>query len=75
MYLLYSFLHICGFPLPNAPNILLCLNPIALRKDKIEYNFGISECNRVKRQTNTMDFIKVILDRKKILQPNYTRMI
>ena len=23
-------------------------NPIALRKAKIEYNFGLSECNRVK---------------------------
>ena len=25
------------------------LNPIALRKAKIVYNFGLSECNRVKR--------------------------
>ena len=24
------------------------INPIALRKAKIAYNFGISECNRVK---------------------------
>ena len=24
------------------------LNPIALRKAKIAYNFGLSECNRVK---------------------------
>ena len=24
-------------------------NPIALRKAKIVYNFGLSECNRVKR--------------------------
>ena len=26
---------------------LLYLNPIALRKAKIVYNFGLSECNRV----------------------------
>ena len=25
------------------------LNPIALRKAKIAYNFGLSECNRVNR--------------------------
>ena len=29
-------------------NILYFFNPIALRKAKIVYNFGISECNRVK---------------------------
>ena len=28
--------------------IFLWLNPIALRKAKIVYNFGLSECNRVK---------------------------
>ena len=27
---------------------MLTLNPIALRKAKIVYNFGLSECNRVK---------------------------
>ena len=27
------------------------MNPIALRKAKIVYNFGISMCNRVKRKT------------------------
>ena len=26
----------------------VCINPIALRKAKIVYNFGLSECNRVK---------------------------
>ena len=26
------------------------INPIALRKAKIAYNFGLSECNRVKHQ-------------------------
>ena len=27
---------------------ILSFNPIALRKAKIAYNFGLSECNRVK---------------------------
>ena len=27
------------------------MNPVALRKAKIVYNFGLSECNRVKRKT------------------------
>ena len=27
---------------------LFSFNPIALRKAKIAYNFGLSECNRVK---------------------------
>ena len=27
------------------------MNPIALRKAKIVYNFGLSECTRVKRKT------------------------
>ena len=27
------------------------MNPIALRKAKIVYNFGLSECSRVKRKT------------------------
>ena len=26
----------------------VCFNPIALRRAKIAYNFGLSECNRVK---------------------------
>ena len=33
----------------TAPeNVPTYLNPIALRKAKIAYNFGLSECNRVK---------------------------
>ena len=28
----------------------LLINPIALRKARIVYNFGLSECNRVKEQ-------------------------
>ena len=31
----------------NLPFTFLLPNPIALRKTKIAYNFGISECNRV----------------------------
>ena len=27
---------------------LICFNPIALKKTKIVYNFGLSECSRVK---------------------------
>ena len=27
------------------------MNPMTLRKAKIVYNFGLSECNRVKRKT------------------------
>ena len=30
-------------------SILHCFGPIALRKTKIAYNFGLSECNRDKR--------------------------
>ena len=28
-------------------NVIITVNPIALRKAKIVYNFGFSECNRV----------------------------
>ena len=43
-----SYLKLC---LKNVNhNIYLWrLNPIALRKAKIVYNFGLSECNRVKK--------------------------
>ena len=30
-----------------SEQVLHCLNPIAPRKAKIVYNFGLSECNRV----------------------------
>ena len=36
---------------------IMCLyhiNPIALRKVKIAYNFGLSECNRVNVYANTI---------------------
>ena len=38
----------------------LPLNPIALRKDKIVYNFGLSECNRVKEQIEKNLFRRVL---------------
>ena len=31
---------------------IISFNPIALRKAKIAYNFGLSECNRVKGRPN-----------------------
>ena len=33
----------------NVKCILFLFNPVALRKAKIAYNFGLSECNRVKQ--------------------------
>ena len=37
----HKFIYTCN-------NIVKLLNPIALRKAKIAYNFGLSECDRVK---------------------------
>ena len=34
------------------------INPIALRKAKIVYNFGLSECNRVKDAFSFVDIIR-----------------
>ena len=34
--------------------VIAYINPIALRKAKIVYNFGLSECNRVKNQSLTI---------------------
>ena len=31
------------------------INPVALRKAKIAYNFGISECNRVKQNLDNYE--------------------
>ena len=37
---------------------ILSFNPVALRKAKIAYNFGLSECNRVKsRPLFLKDFV------------------
>ena len=33
---------------PNFEFTFVFFNPVALRKAKIVYNFGLSECNRVK---------------------------
>ena len=30
------------------------MNPVVLRKAKIVYNFGLSECNRVKRKSTVL---------------------
>ena len=38
----------CSIWLPDASFVY----PIALRKAKIVYNFGLSECNRVKSECN-----------------------
>ena len=41
---------------------VLTSNPFALRKAKIVYNFGLSECHRVKRKTIVLSKdIKIIL--------------
>ena len=34
--------------IPHSKTKVLNFNPIAFRKAKIVYNFGLSECNRVK---------------------------
>ena len=41
---------ILPFSLLPSSSMGSTLNPIALRKAKIVYNFGLSECNRVKRK-------------------------
>ena len=38
---------------PSTLSSLPHINPIALRKAKIVYNFGLSECNRIKRIMGT----------------------
>ena len=49
-------------------------NPIALRKAKIIYSFGLSESNRVKKETDLEGFpgkltvTKVVLFRQKIME-------
>ena len=37
----------CVQPVISLRGVFIRLNPIALRKAKIAYNFGLSECNRV----------------------------
>ena len=37
------------------------LNPIALRKAKVAYNFGLSECNRVDKSLTKTEVTSVIL--------------
>ena len=51
------------FPLVKMVEKLVCvpshLNPFALRKTKIVYNFGLSECNRVKA-TATLGTVSMV---------------
>ena len=42
--------------LSTKKSTLLCFNPVALRKAKIIYNFGLSECNRVNIGIPKKDF-------------------
>ena len=35
-------------------------NPIALRKTKIAYNFGLSECNRVKESNSAISILSFL---------------
>ena len=42
----------------KASTQTLCLNPIALRKAKIAYNFGLSECSRVNFLTTKKQMTK-----------------
>ena len=44
------------------------VNPIALRKAKIAYNFGLSECNRVKKSQNIYHFQHFFFPN--VLKPN-----
>ena len=42
------------FPFGRGLSKIRCtVNPIALRKAKIVYNFGLSECNRVRGKKST----------------------
>ena len=41
----------------HIPDIV---NPIALRKTKIVYNFGLSECNRVKPLEHSAAKLKLL---------------
>ena len=36
------------------------MNPTAIRKAKIVYNFGLSECNRIKKTNEFSKDIKII---------------
>ena len=53
------------------------LNPFAFRKAKIVYNFGLSECNRVKKILGLRCLVKgheisFSLDREENLQFNFS---
>ena len=42
---------------PRGANSCVFFNPIALRKAKMVYHFGLSECNRVKSNSNLEGYI------------------
>ena len=39
---------------------LLIINPVALRKAKIVYNFGLSECIRVNVRYNKLQIVTIV---------------
>ena len=48
-------------------NSIFHFNPIALRKAKIVYNFGLSECNRVNMILDFLSFNPIALRKAKIV--------
>ena len=52
---LYTIQNTPFFKVANFTSVIekKVINPIALRKAKIAYNFGLSECSRVEKTLNT----------------------
>ena len=44
----YANFHGHFMNLTSRIQLIICLNPIVFKKAKTAYNFGLSECNRVK---------------------------
>ena len=44
------------------PAFCYLMNPIALRKAKIVYNFVLSKCNRVKEHSGMQIYVKLCID-------------
>ena len=49
--------------------VQILFNPIALRKTKIAYNFGLSECNKVKE---SITLSHVLIHKQKFHQSSFT---
>ena len=49
-------------------------NPIALKKAKIAYNFGLSECNRVNKGGNFLDFLFACLENEALPNGVYSNI-